>query len=181
MYCRVAATFRNVFKTLVLVETATSKALRLFYFMTREERCELAIEKGYTYDPETGFIYNNKNKLINSKRSNYIRIGIKCKLTNKLLWLSAHRFAWYWLNKECGEIIDHINGVKDDNKINNLRNITQQQNLWNQKSRKGCYYFKNKWCAYITSNYKRIHLGTYNTEQEARNAYLQAKEKYHKI
>ena len=151
--------------------------------MTREERCKLAIEKGYTYDPETGFIYNNKNKLINSKRSNYIRIGIKCKLTNKVLWLSAHRFAWYWLNKECGEIIDHINGVKDDNRINNLRNITQQQNLWNQKSRKGYYYNKiaKKWHVQIQVNKKTIYLGLYHSEQEARNAYLAAKEKYHKI
>jgi len=32
--------------------------------MTVEEKCRLAIEKGYTYNPETGLIYNKKNKII---------------------------------------------------------------------------------------------------------------------
>ena len=39
----------------------------------------------------------------------------------------------------------------------------------------------NRYASYITLNSKKIHLGYFDTEEEARNAYLKAKEKYHVI
>ena len=182
MYCRVAATFRNVFKTLVLLETATSKALRLFYFMTRKERCELAIKRGYTYDPETGIIYNRfNNKVDYIQKDGYMKFSVK--VNNKLFAIGNHRFAWYWVNKECPIEIDHINNIRNDNRIYNLRAVTRQQNQWNRKNVKGYYFNKvaKKWYSYIRINKIKTYLGYYNTEEEARNAYLQAKEIYHKI
>jgi len=150
--------------------------------MTREERCKLAIKRGYTYDPETGLIYNKYGKTnIPNKSTGYIIIGIrnnkkKCNLT-------GHRFAWYWVYKECVEEIDHINGIRHDNRICNLRSVTHQQNQWNRTKAKGYCWFKrdNKWMSTISLNSKTIHLGLFDTEQEARNAYLAAKEIYHKI
>lgn len=38
----------------------------------------------------------------------------------------------------------------------------------------------NKWCAAITVNYKRIHLGLYTTQEEAHLVYKAAAEQYHK-
>ena len=35
--------------------------------MTREEKCKLAIERGYTYNPETGLIYSRFNRIINTR------------------------------------------------------------------------------------------------------------------
>lgn len=150
--------------------------------MTREEKCKLAIERGYTYDPETGFIYGLKGKkIIRENGLGYIKI---CFYINKKEYsLFAHQFAWYFINKKCAEEIDHINGVRNDNRICNLRAVTKQQNHFNRTTAKGYYWKKKlqKWESSICINKKNVYLGVFNTEQEARNAYLAAKEIYHKI
>ena len=146
--------------------------------MTREEKCLLAIEKEYTYNPETGKIYSRFGREITSKfNTGYIKVN------NTKFELLGHHFAWYCVNKEIVEQIDHINGIRDDNRICNLRSVTQQQNQWNQTKAKGYVWDKNanKWKAQITLNKKVIYLGLYITEQEARQAYLNGKEKYHII
>ena len=151
--------------------------------MTREEKCKLAIERGYTYDPETGLVYN-KNKEIGFKtNSGYKKLGLR--VGEKVYILSLHQFAWYFTHKECVEEIDHINNIKTDNRICNLRAVTKQQNQWNRPTAKGYYKSTYKesvyYHAYIYLNSKRIIIGSFNSEQEARSAYLAAKEIYHKI
>ena len=149
--------------------------------MTREQRCELAIERGYTYDPETGLIYNRYGKIVKRAKGNgYIYIDLT--VNQKTISLLGHQFAWYCQHKQCVEQLDHINGIRNDNRICNLRSVTKQQNSWNRTKAKGYYWRKdrNKWQAQIKGN-KIIGLGLFNTEQEARNAYLKAKEIYHKI
>jgi hypothetical protein len=77
--------------------------------------------------------------------------------------------------------IDHINNNRLDNRKCNLRIVTMQQNMWNKPKTKGYFKSRKKWTARITANGEHIHLGTFNTEEEARNAYIKAKEIYHKI
>jgi hypothetical protein len=151
--------------------------------MTREEKCELAIEKGYTYDQETGKIYSRFNKEITSKFKTGYHFFILIDKNKKRHQLLAHIFGWYCINKECVEQIDHINGIKDDNRILNLRSVNNQQNHFNRITAKGYYWNKrvDKWQCQIMLNNKSIHLGYFEKEEDARAAYLEAKEKYHTI
>jgi hypothetical protein len=151
--------------------------------MTREEKCELAIERGVTYNPETGVVTGASGKEITRKhKEGYIIIALRIN-NNKVHNLLAHQFAWYWVNKECVEQIDHINRIRDDNRICNLRSVTHQQNQMNRTTTKGYTWDKrvNKWLARIKLNYKSIHLGYFKTEEDARDAYITAKDKYHII
>ena len=78
--------------------------------------------------------------------------------------------------------IDHINHNTLDNRKCNLRIVTSQENNFNRRCKGYCWNKKaNKWKAYIYLDYKSIHLGYFNTEEEARSSYLEAKEKYHNI
>lgn len=79
--------------------------------------------------------------------------------------------------------IDHINGNRLDNRKQNLRIVTNQENQWNQTKAKGYHWKKSrkKWEVQISLNNKDIYIGLYNTEEDARNAYLEAKKKYHII
>jgi hypothetical protein len=68
--------------------------------------------------------------------------------------------------------IDHINGNGLDNRISNLRVCSQKDNMKNiRKDYKfvGVSWLKttHKWTARIMSNYKTLHLGNYNTYEEA--------------
>jgi hypothetical protein len=150
--------------------------------MTREEKCKLAIEKGIVYNPETGKIFGlNGNEIGTKHKSGYIKISLWVE--NKCCILCAHQFAWYWVNKECVDYIDHVNGIKDDNRICNLRIVTHQQNHWNRTKAKGYYFSKshNKFHSQININGVVKFLGHFNTEDEARIAYIKAKEIYHKF
>lgn len=79
-------------------------------------------------------------------------------------------------------LIDHIDRDRTNNHITNLRIVTKHENQFNRTC-KG-YYFKTEtknYCSQIRLNNKLIHVGYFNTEDEARNAYLEAKAKYHII
>jgi hypothetical protein len=150
--------------------------------MTREDKIKLAISKGYSYNSESGKIIGPRGyELIRKSNEGYIQF--KINLFKKQYSISGHQFAWYFVNKEIVGQIDHINGVRDDNRICNLRSITNQQNQWNRTTAKGYSFHKplNKWRAKIVLNSKHIHLGYFDIEDDAHQAYLNAKEKYHII
>ena len=84
------------------------------------------------------------------------------------------------MGKIDGLEIDHVNGDKLDNRRENLRHVTHQQNIQNQRpirggmSRyKGVHWHKaNKnWISSIRTDGKVYHLGCYDSEQEAALAY----------
>jgi len=112
-----------------------------------------------------------------NKRDGYFQIGI-CNSTFRL-----HRVIWGIIKREdpLGAQIDHINGNKADNRVENLRKATDSQNKYNLVNVKG-YYFdftRKKWLAQIAFFGKRKTLGRFDTEEQAREAYLRAKEKLH--
>lgn len=149
--------------------------------MNREDRIKLAIEKGCTYDEVTGKVYGVRGNEIKTKSNGYI--VLKVSLDKKYYSLRAHQFAYYYKYGKIVEQIDHKDGDRTNNKISNLREVTHQQNQHNRTKAKGYYYDKvnNKFMAYIGLNNKQKTIGRFNTEQEARQAYLDAKKIYHII
>ena len=94
----------------------------------------------------------------------------------------AHNNDWDITDTSDTNYIDHINNNSLDNRIENLRIITHQQNQWNTKAKGYCWNkTKNKWQAKITVNNKEIYLGYFTEEADARNAYLEGKSLYHSI
>ena len=84
-------------------------------------------------------------------------------------------------------VIDHINSIRDDNRVVNLQYITKIENdrkrtKMNGKDIKGFTNRPNgKYESYIGVNNKRLYLGIFDTEEDARKSYLDAKFKYHNV
>ena len=93
----------------------------------------------------------------------------------------------YLGEKPQGYQTDHINSIRTDNRLENLQYITQQQNAQKRKTIngrnvKGYYLHKDgKYRAHITVDNKKFCLGYFHTEEEARQAYIDAKLKYHNV
>lgn len=102
----------------------------------------------------------------------------------------AHRLAWFYVyGTQPDEQIDHINGVRSDNRINNLREATNSQNQRNTGARshntsgfKGVRWHKasGKYCAAIQHKGKRHHLGLFSGPDEAHAAYCKAADDMHR-
>lgn len=102
---------------------------------------------------------------------------------------SAHRLAWLYMHGEwpAGQI-DHINRVRTDNRIANLRVVSRAENSQNtirSSSKHGVPGVNQRaphiWQAQITLNGKRISLGFFPTKEDASAAYLKAKQKMHPV
>ena len=73
--------------------------------------------------------------------------------------------------------VDHINRNKLDNRKENLRFVTPQENALNKKTAKGCYWDKDRgfWVSQIMLE-KQTYLGSFTSENEAHQRYLEANE-----
>lgn len=102
----------------------------------------------------------------------------------------AHRLAWFYVHKAWPlDEIDHKNRIKDDNRIDNLREATRNENNRNVTKKrhnttgfKGVIRhstYKHKFCAQIVVNRKNIYLGIFDTPEEAHAAYVEASKEHH--
>ena len=95
-----------------------------------------------------------------------------------------HRLVYLLNNPDMDQSfsIDHINNIKTDNRIENLRLVTPTENAYN-RVHKGFDWNKSsqKFRSYIRAEGKYIYFGHFDTILDARAAYLRAKKKYHII
>jgi hypothetical protein len=130
----------------------------------------------FNYDPETGYIRQRGYKFATWKTTNgYNKTSYKGKR------LAVHRVVWLLHKGEWpkGEI-DHINRNRADNRIENLRDVSRHVNAANRPdaaSMTGTTWHpdKRKWKAKIQNNKKYIHIGYFNTQIEAHEAYLRVR------
>ena len=88
----------------------------------------------------------------------------------------VHRLIFLYHHGYFPEQTDHINGIRDDNRISNLRDVSNQENHKNQKmyctntsGHMGVYWYKRnkKWGAQIPVDGKGISLGLFTNKQDA--------------
>jgi len=138
------------------------------------------------YDPDTG------NFTWVSSPANCIKVGDEAgskdvygyhKVAIQRKTYKAHRLAWLYMHGELpNQPMDHINGDRADNRIENLRVVTPKENQQNQKKfvsntsgATGVHWHvrHKRWQARIFVNGKRVHLGAFddvNLAIEARKA-----------
>tara|TARA_R110002153_G_C13023790_1_gene467835 strand:- start:48 stop:530 length:483 start_codon:yes stop_codon:yes gene_type:complete len=120
---------------------------------------------------------SKQNKGYYSLRLNF-NTHRKSYLVHRMVYLFYHP-DWNIDDSSMENLIDHIDRDKTNNDIDNLRVVTHQENQFNRNAC-GVTYIESykKWKAQITFNQKCIHLGYFDLEQDARNAYLKGREKY---
>lgn len=117
------------------------------------------------------------------EKDGYIRIRVKGKS------YLAHRLAWLYVTGEFPKKqIDHLNRVRDDNRIENLRDVSQSVNKQNNSGyatntsgHAGVCWDKSmkKWRVQLMLNYKRLFFGYYDDFELACLVADEAKDKYH--
>lgn len=144
------------------------------------------------YDPETGKLFwkpwseapkgwrgrcEGKEAFNNVKPNGYLCGSITTYLDGAAVaaHLYAHRVVWKMMNDGEPEFIDHINGNRQDNRIDNLRNVTRQENAINKRLRSdnasghhGVWETQHgSWRAFIGLGGKATLIGTYPTKEYA--------------
>ena len=106
--------------------------------------------------------------------------GVNTKFSQHRLVYYAHNQDWDIWDTSPDNQIDHKNRKRDDNSIGNLHVVNNQQNQFNTDA-KGYYWDNrsNKWCASIRPNRKNIYIGSFDTEEDAHNAYIEKKLELH--
>ena len=103
----------------------------------------------------------------------------------------AHRLAWLYVHGRWPvDQLDHINGVTDENRIKNLREATQSENLQNrsvQRNNKSghpgvCWNsMRGKWQAHITIEGRHYFLGRFGRLEDAIATRVKAKSELHQF
>ena len=145
-----------------------------------------------SYDESTGVF----RWLVNRKKAKVGNIaGSKCtngylKFTINGKCYLAHRVAWFYVKgKWPDDEIDHINCIKTDNRICNLREASRNENSWNKKIQqnnasgvKGVYWCKEvgKWRAMCRVNGTKYSIGFFSDINDAAIALRNYRNKNHK-
>ena len=153
------------------------------------------LKESLDYNPDTG-IFTWKKQI-----ANRIKVGEKagsidsdsgyCRIKFKNRLYLTHRIAYYMYHgiEPREKLIDHIDGDKINNKINNLRLATGSQNNMNRSmlgsnntsGAIGVHWYKRerKWCARVTVDGVQKFLGYFINKEDAIKTRKEAAIKYH--
>lgn len=148
-----------------------------------------------TYDPLTGVFVSNgsRGKVAMGKPAGTKNAGCYVQICLDGRVYLAHRLAWFLHFGHWPKLpLDHVNRVRDDNRIENLREATNAENQQNRVTPKACNKSSsylgvswskaaNAWQARIQTNKKQRHIGFFRTEKEAGAAYLEEKRRVHQF
>jgi len=144
----------------------------------------------FEYDPFTGTLRwkEKRSNIVQNSMAGCIHGSGYKVVTIKSKTYKLHRIIWIMLFGEIpkGFYLDHINGNKIDNRLENLRLATNNQNQQNRPAPKnsssgyrGVTWHKvaNKWMARICHEKKRMTIGFFDTAEDAYEAYKQEAKK----
>ena len=169
-----------------IVTTLSERDARMLKQQARYTHSELA--EIFVYDPATGVVSRKDGKACcNVTDQGYIIVRYKTTT------FRAHRLAWMLYYGEWPSAhLDHRNGNPGDNRIRNLRNVTVQQNNFNNRlkpsgnrsgyvgvSRRVTKCGRVRYRASIWMGGRNITCGVYDTAEEASAAYQAAKKRFH--
>lgn len=143
--------------------------------------CSLLLERlQFIEEPFPHFIWKKgqeKGKrcgMLTNKGYRRISLGLGSRKYQTKIW--EHRLIWFYYHQRLPKgQIDHINGNRSDNRIENLRDVSARENARNAKCHRaghlwGTVFHSNGWTAALTVNNKRIYIGRYKTQLEAHKA-----------
>lgn len=131
------------------------------------------LQEHFTADFENGILYKNGEPVGNKVTDGYVHVYV-----NSTSPFKVHRVLWalaygYWPTLD----IDHINGIRDDNRLSNLRECTRadnarNRNKANKNSKSGVtgvfwHKLKRKWEARIGVNGSTVYLGAFIDKDDA--------------
>lgn len=144
------------------------------------------------YNPETGVFTNlvqrNYNAPVGKRAGKVVSRGRYRVIALDGLDFYEHHLAWFYVYGVWPTYtIDHWDGNGTYNAIGNLREATQSENMCNAQRQvgssglKGAYLDERRltWYSQIQLGGQSLYLGTFDSAEEANQAYLKAAEKYH--
>lgn len=191
----------NIAPLLAVISTRTGSIPKVIAMENKSLTPEMVLSV-VDYDPETGKFYwrwrsgrerttsawNARfafNECSAIDAEGYVRIRICGRL------YQAHRLSWLVTYGAFPDgILDHINRIRTDNRVDNLRIATHSENMQNRKiQRNNKSGFRGvswdekykKWRARINAGGKCINLGYHETAEQASAAFELARPKYHRI
>lgn len=142
-----------------------------------------------SYDSETGIMRWRVNKgaaksgqIAGNPTRGYLQLMVDSHPT------LVHRFIWLYVHGKWPDgNIDHIDGNRSNNRLCNLRDVTQAMNIQNEikprsNNKSGFLGVKRNrglWKAEISVNGKTKFLGRFKTPEEAHQVYIEAKRRLH--
>jgi hypothetical protein len=139
------------------------------------------------FEYKDGILFNRTTRNPGSMKGSRVwakrRVGyIQTAIDYKKYYV--HRLVWIMHNGDIEEdlVIDHIDGNPSNNRIDNLRVVTLQENQFNKKVKGYTWHKGNqKWSARIKVDGKSKFLGCFVKEEDAAQAYQVAKKELHII